>query len=903
MRLTKLLLPALLVAGLATPVVAAAEPAAGPPPPGWTYTGAQLVWTAPTAIPAGDAAIEFWDGDRLLGVPRPSADQRTYTLDRPRIGSADGLQVRAAGRRLDAEEPVRPLGTTPPPAPAPLAAGAVDPGKPGPFRTRTGEYALDPITVPGYPAPIEMQAVVVAPKGLPGKRPLALFLHGRHFTCYDPDDPNRILLSWPCPADAKPVPSHRGYLQAQQLLASQGYVTVSVSANGVNAQDAADVEAGAGARSALVRAHLAKWADWAGPGRGSAPEIVRAAPAADLANVFLVGHSRGGEGVNRAATDSITPPPPGSGHDGPARWTIKGDLLIGPTIFGHNPAPDVPSVTILPGCDGDVSDLQGQLYLDATRGFGRGAALHSALYFVGANHNYFNTEWTPGQAAAPASDDFFPLPPDAVCSSGTPTRLTAEQQQTAGATYIAAAARLFIAGDQRVLPLLDGSGVRAPSADPARVLSHAVGGARTPFVVPDDATAAGGSARMCAQVPADPDSACVFDPSGRWGSPHFTWFRGIRPEPGRFAVALEWSAEGRSAVVRPGQPVSLAGARDLALRLIVPPNTVANRFDVAVTDTAGRRAQLGSVSLDGLPATERLSARWAQEVRVPLPSHGVDLRQVAALELVPRAGAGQAWLIDAHGWSHGLPDPRPAALPRVDVGELTVEEGDSGTRTVQVPVAVSGDGAGSVRLFINDENGRTYTQRLVTLQPGQHRIEIPMEVAGNTRWSSGSRRALLVKAVQGTVAGRYAGGLRVLDDDPEPTLTVTPAAEVAEGGVLTWRVTLSAAADEAILRLGAPIAPAGAPELSSTDVDAEWFRRLANPDEPLPSRPLSTTRLRTFLYVPPGELSTEITVPTVADTEAEPAEQVRLHFTSLPPGGSEFTVVGTVTDPATPHRS
>ncbi|MBB5958159.1 hypothetical protein FHS29_004767 [Saccharothrix tamanrassetensis] len=901
MRSTKLLLPALLVAGLTTPV-AAAGPAAAAPPPGWTFAGTQLVWTAPGPIPPGDAAVEFWDGDRLLGVPRPSADLRSYTLDGAAVTSADRLQVRASGTRLDAEEPARPMGSTPPPAPAPLPAGAVDPGKPGPFPTRTGEYALDPITVPGYPTPIEVQAVVVAPKGPHGKRPLALFLHGRHFTCYDPADPTRILLSWPCPAGAKPVPSHRGYLQAQRLLASQGYLTVSISANGVNAQDAQDREAGAGARSALVRAHLAKWADWAGPGRGSAPEIVRASPAADLSNVFLVGHSRGGEGVNRAATDSITPPPPGSGYDGPVRWKIKGDLLIGPTIFGHNPAPDVPSVTFLPGCDGDVSDLQGQMYLDATRGVSRGAALHSALYFVGANHNYFNTEWTPGQAEAPAFDDFRSPPDDAVCSPGTATRLTAAQQQTAGATYIAAAARLFVAGDQRVLPLLDGSGVRAPSADPARVLGHAIGGARSAFVVPDDATTATGGARMCAQVPEDPATSCG-GPSGRLESPHFTRFYGVSPEPGRFAVALAWSAEGQPAVVRPGQAVSLAGARELALRLIVPANTVANRFDVAVTDRAGRRAQLGSVSLDGLPATGRLSARWAQEVRVPLPSHGIDLRQVAALELVPRSGAGQAWLIDAYGWSHGLPDPRPVALPRVDVGALTVREGDSGTQTYQVPVTVSGDGPGSVRLFVNDENGRTFTHRLVTLQPGRHRIEIPMQVAGNTRWSAGARRALLAKAVQGTVAGRYTGGLTVLDDDPEPTLTVTPVAEeVAEGGALTWRATLSEAADVAIFRLGAPVAPVGGPELSTTDVDADWFRQqVYPPEEPLPSRPLSSTRLTTAIYIPAGETSADFTVPTVSDAETEPAEQVRLHFTTLPPGGREFTLVGKVTGEA-PNR-
>ncbi|TWP52423.1 hypothetical protein FKR81_08785 [Lentzea tibetensis] len=886
MRFVKALVPALLVACLATPAWAA-QPANS----GWTLTGSQLVWTAPDPIPPGDAAMEFWEGDRLLGVPRPSADLRSFTLDVPGISSADRLQVRASGRRLDAEEPVQATGSAPLPAPAPRPAGEVDPGKPGPFPTRTGEYALDPIKVPGYSAPIEMQAVVVAPKGLAGKRPLALFLHGRHFTCYDPAVPNKILLTWPCPEKTNPVPSHRGYLQAQQLLASQGYVTVSISANGINAQDALDLEAGAGARSALVRQHLAKWADWAGSGRGSAPDVVKASPAADLSKVFLVGHSRGGEGVNRAATDTLTPPPAGSGYDGPARWTIRGTLLIGPTIFGHNPAPDVPSVTILPGCDGDVSDLQGQMYLDATRGVSRGAALHSALYFVGANHNFFNTEWTPGQAEAPASDDFRTPPGDAVCSPGTATRLTAAQQQTAGATYVAASARLFLAGDQRVLPLLDGSGVRAPSADPARVLSHAVGAARTAFVVPDEATTATGSARKCAQVAADPATACVDSTEWR-GSPHFTRFRGIAPEPGRFAAALRWSADGQPAVVRPGRPVSLAGAKDLALRLIVPPNTAATRFDVAITDPQGRQVQLGSVSVDGLPGTERMATLWAQEVRVPLPP---DVHEVASLELTPRTGTGQAWLIDAHGWNKGTPDPRPSALPRVDVGALSVEEGDSGTRTVQLPVTVTGDGPGSVRLFVSEENG-SITQRAVTLSPGQHTIDVPMQVTGNTRWSSGARRSVLVKAVQGTVAGRYAGALTVLNDDPEPTLTVTPiAGEVAEGGVLKWRVTLSTTADEGILLQGVPRAPDG-PELSTTDVDPTWFRRFAFQEEPLPSRPLSSTGLQLRVYIPAGQLTGEVTVPTVVEAEAEPAEQVRLRFAPQS-GGGEVIFVGTVTEP------
>ncbi|MBP2336499.1 hypothetical protein JOF41_002677 [Saccharothrix coeruleofusca] len=868
------------------------------PSPGWVVSGARLTWTAPAPVPPGGAAVEFWNGDRLLGLPRPSADLRTYTLESAEVGDAADLQVRVSGRRLDVEEPASPSAGVIAPLPAPLPAGEVDPGTPGPFATSTGEYELDPISVPGYAVPLEMRAVVVAPTGAPGRRPLALLLHGRHATCYDG---TTILLEWPCPAPSKPIPSHRGYLQAQRLLASQGYVTVSISANGVNAQDALDQDSGAGARSALVRAHLARWADWAGQGRPSAPEVVRTAPVVDPGRVLLVGHSRGGEGVNRAVVDSLVPPPPGSGHDEPARWTIKGQVLIGPTVFGHNPAPDVPSVTVLPGCDGDVADLQGQMYVDATRGVSRGAALHSALYFVGANHNYFNAEWTPGQAEAPASDDFRSPPEDPVCSPGTATRLTAEQQQSAGATYIAAAARLFVAGDRRVLPLLDGSGARAPSADPARVLAHAVGADRTPFVVPDETTTAGAGARVCAQVSADPAAACV-DPAASRPSPHFVRFNRIASESGRLAVALRWSADGQAATARPGAPVSLAGSRELALRLAVPPNTTATRFDVAVTDATGRRARLGEVTLDGLPATDRVSGRWAQEVRVPLPAHGIDLRRVAELELVPHGGGGEAWLIDAHGWAPGLPDPRPVALPRVDVGALTVEEGDSGTRTVRFPVSVTGDGAGSVRVFVQDQGATTYTEQLVAVEPGQRELEVPVQVTGNTRWSFDARRTVVVKAVRGAVVGRYAGRLTVPNDDPRPVLTATPVTdEVSEGGTLLWRLTLSAAADSNVSIGGLPVAPGGA-ELSTTDVDETWFRERVFQEEPLPSRPLSTTGLQDSTVFLPGDVSEDLFVPTVIDGEAEPVERVRFDLPNSAPDAPGISLVGAVADGAPDGR-
>ncbi|WP_086785819.1 hypothetical protein, partial [Streptomyces caniscabiei] len=720
---------AVLALALAAPgaALAAPEPDPGRPsaaasaglPEGWRTTGsgesAELVWRSPEKVPVGDAQVEFRSGDRLLGTPRPAADGRTFRLplDGVRLGSTDDLRVEAAGRRLDvvgakaAARERRALDAAsddPSRLPRTAAVNEVDPGVPGPFRTTSGEYSLPSVHLPGYDTDVEMKAVVVAPESASGSRPLALFLHGRHVTCFQGDD---VTLEWPCPAGHEPVPSYRGYQHDQRLLASQGYVTVSISANSVNAQDWQADDAGAQARSSLIRLHLAHWADWAAD-PSTAPDVVRRAPRADLGRVMLVGHSRGGEGADRAALDSLTPPPADEdGYHGETRWTIRGTVLIGPTVFGQNPAPDVPSVTILPGCDGDVIDLQGELYVDGTRGVSRGRALHSAVYLTGANHNYFNSEWTPGQATAPANDDFLygGEEHDPLCSPGTATRLTAEQQQKAGSTYIAAAARLFVAGDDAARPLLDGSPVRAASAGPARVLTHAVGAARAGAFLPVPSATVGGG-RLCAQVDPDPGASCL-DPDLRTASPHFAQWRRVLPgkEPDRYALAMEWSRAGSATTLSPARPVSLSGARQLSLRVIVPPNSTGTELDVALTDTSGKRADLGRVTVDGLPGTSRTSSYWAREVRVPLTAETrdrIDLGHVETLRLTPRTASGTAWLMDAHGWRPGTPAVEPARLARVDVGHLSVEEGDSGTRTYQVPVQVSGSGTGEVRLFVDE---------------------------------------------------------------------------------------------------------------------------------------------------------------------------------------------------------
>jgi hypothetical protein len=613
-----------------------------------------------------------------------------------------------------------------------------------------------------------MRGYVVAPQGTSGQRPLVLILHGRHATCYQ--GAAEPLTAWPCPSGWTVLPNHRGYERTQQLLASQGYVTVSIAANGISAQDGAGLppqDAGAQARSSLVRLHLARWADWAGSGRPSAPAIVRSAPAPNMSNVLLVGHSRGGEGVSRAATDSLTRPPAAQdGYPGTVRWQIRGLALIAPTLYSHNPAPDVPSMTVLPSCDGDIWDLEGQLYVDATRGVSRGFALHSAVYVVGANHNYFNTEWTPGLSAAPSWDDY-PSPHDPVCRSGATSRLTPDQQQNVGATYVAAAAATFVAGNDQVRPLLDGSGFRAPSADPALVLSHAVGGNRTRLLVPDAATVVGGTGgRLCEQV-STPNSPTSCENAN---SPHFVMFDPVRPEAGRYAVQVTWTAPGTAAVLRPPAPVSLSTAQSVALRVIVPPGSPGTQFDVAIADSAGRRAILGTTTLDPLPSPTQSADEWAQEVRMPLTNAtaaGLNLGQVATLEIVPRAGESWAriWLMDAWGWRPGTPAPQPVGLPRVDLGERTVQEGNSGTVTYQVPAQVSGSGNGQVRVFVVDPVSLLATASVVTVTPGSTSIPISIPVTGNTQPGDGRTYVVAVTPVQGAFVGDAYGQLTVQDDD------------------------------------------------------------------------------------------------------------------------------------------
>ena len=115
--------------------------------------------------------------------------------------------------------------------------------------------------------------------------------------------------------------------------------------------------------------------------------------------VGLSGHSRGGEGVVAAEQLNRTE---GLGYK------IKAVNAIAPTDQDNyvRYVPEVPYFLLMAAADGDVSNLQGlRTYNRAFPTTATVQAEKSMLWVHGANHNFFNTSWTPSSGTACAGDD------------------------------------------------------------------------------------------------------------------------------------------------------------------------------------------------------------------------------------------------------------------------------------------------------------------------------------------------------------------------------------------------------------------------------------------------------------------------------------------------------------------
>ncbi|HVX42648.1 MAG TPA: hypothetical protein VHC49_02120 [Mycobacteriales bacterium] len=537
-------------------------------------------------------------------------------------------------------------------APAPAHAATVpDPLADGPHRVARADYSLGDTaySIPNFPGPSELTGDVFYPtdfRGMP--YPIVMLLHGRHETCMTKKEP---LADWPCPKGSTPIPSYRGYDYLARSLATHGCVVISISANGINAADATVTDSGMNARGELILKHLDLWSQWR-KDPAAAPIPPQYLSEFDFTRIGLMGHSRGGEGIVAALEINRLRKNP---------YAIRAVLPLAPTDFDRRIPTGIPVGVMLGTCDGDVSDMEGIHYFDDGRyRTASDPAIRNVITIEGANHNYFNTAWSPSSGYPGAADDWSYAggPKTSPCSPTRPTRLTEKQQRTAASAYIGSFFRYYLGGESAFAGLWNGSAPEPPGVAPATVkVSYLpAADARRDISRFDyetmDQNDLGGKLTMtglrqvnvCGGVGIDLAVSCLSradvsperEPERGW------YFAGLTAQP------LEWTKPG--AALTEGIPAKYGDVRSFgavqfraAVDFTFAPNGASQDLRVVLTDTAGHRASAtvshysnGLRREQGNPSgADVVPHLLYNQVRVPLSAFaGVDRAHIAKVALV-----------------------------------------------------------------------------------------------------------------------------------------------------------------------------------------------------------------------------------------------------------------------------
>ena len=407
--------------------------------------------------------------------------------------------------------------------------------------------------------------------------------------------------------------------------------------------------------------------------------------------------------------------------------------------------PVVPTVTLLPACDGDQEELPGQMYQDRGRDlYGGRGALRSSIWVPGGNHNYFNTEWTPGLSVSETgSDDADYVYAQATGSCAPSRRLTPAAERAIGLHYMAAAVRYAQDADTRWLPLLDGTGGQVPALERLGRTVHAtsLAGPDRLLLVPSASTDVRTQALTAAPcrgdsvaTPPDPIPVCgtgvaQTGQDTAWITPR--WVR-YAPLPGRTAVEFAWRRKG-SALMRQGAAVDLSEATRLSARVVLDPAS-SGTVGLAVQDARGNVATLRTAGLPVNPLTAGATELrlWPQAVWVdPGRFRGVDLTRIVAVGISTQ-GRGRGWLLDL---SQRTASPTPAAslLPAASVEGASATVAAGSTKSVPVTVSLARVSDRPARLVIQVGTSLDPTvipglTRRVTVPAGSRKVTVRVPV-------------------------------------------------------------------------------------------------------------------------------------------------------------------------------
>jgi hypothetical protein len=305
--------------------------------------------------------------------------------------------------------------------PAVAGAATPDPATVGPYNVTTldpflaGSTDLQEPNAAGGGLTGTAAAVTVGLRGslyFPSDRatpaPLIVLVHGNHGSCDAYDQTGTRISGAPTSANDPTglqcqvggtgasyfKRNDRGYAYLGQNLASNGYIVASLDQDQLMMYQDNNMGKGMHQRRILIAALLDALY------QANQPGGLPTGPASTLGTTLvgkidfatgigLMGHSRGGDAVTSFIDYNRTRPAPGR------RYNLGGVISLAPVDYERRAPYGMPYMTVLPFCDGDVSNLQGarfferSQYIDATDPFPR-----IQVSLLGADHNFFNSVWS-----------------------------------------------------------------------------------------------------------------------------------------------------------------------------------------------------------------------------------------------------------------------------------------------------------------------------------------------------------------------------------------------------------------------------------------------------------------------------------------------------------------------------
>ena len=202
-----------------------------------------------------------------------------------------------------------------------------------------------------------------------GPFPLVLIVHGNH-NMKDFSDP--------------------GYEYLGTLLASRGFITVSVDENFLNQKFGGENDA----RAFVLLEHLKVWKEWNSTEEHPFEDKV------DMDRIALIGHSRGGESAAHAAAfNKLSHYPDNANITLDYNFAIRAVIAIAPCDGQYKPAghptalENVNYLVIHGGHDADANIFFGVRQFKRVRFTDEHFHFKSAIYIYRANHSRFNTSW------------------------------------------------------------------------------------------------------------------------------------------------------------------------------------------------------------------------------------------------------------------------------------------------------------------------------------------------------------------------------------------------------------------------------------------------------------------------------------------------------------------------------